>query len=373
MISIEPLFHKGSLCIALKGNYDRGGYKLITNLNGIRYSRTHGCFYLLYSEADLNLVKASLSEYGFKENGFDELLPSFFQKQDIVSDVIIPNEYDELLVKMRYSESTRENYNSQFKLFLSHIYPKNAENFTEQEVHEYMLHLVKKRKTSLSTQNMAINAIKFCLEHVKRGERRVYYIDRPRKEMKLPIVLSEEEVQRLFYNTKNIKHRCSLFILYSSGLRISELLNLKREDIDPDRKVIYVRGGKGRKDRVTLLSPLAYEFLIHYLDAYKPVTWLFESPTGSQYSARSVNNFINVIAKKAGILKRVSAHTLRHSFATHLLEHGTDLRYIQTLLGHENSKTTERYAQVTRRGFDQLISPLDRIAQKLILESNKGI
>ena len=186
-------------------------------------------------------------------------------------------------------------------------------------------------------------------------------------------VLSEEEIQKLLWATQNIKHRCIMFLLYSAGLRISELLNLKWEDVDEYRMIIYVRGGKGRKDRITLLSKLALDYLKHYIGLYEPTEWLFEGPGGEQYSSRSVNHSIHRYCKIAGIRKRVSAHTLRHSFATHLLERGTDLRYIQTLLGHESSLTTERYTHVTKRGFDKLISPLDYLNQGLILDSNKGI
>ena len=137
------------------------------------------------------------------------------------------------------------------------------------------------------------------------------------------------------------------------------MLNLRWDDIDVDRKVINVRGGKGNKDRITLLSTYALEFLIQYVDLYKPVNYLFEGPGGKRYSERSVGQIVKRSCKIAGIKKRVSAHTLRHSFATHLLESGTDIRYIQTLLGHASSKTTERYTHVTKRGFERLRSPLD--------------
>ena len=160
-------------------------------------------------------------------------------------------------------------------------------------------------------------------------------------------------------------------MLYGAGLRRSELLNLKPGDIDADRKMVHVRGGKGRKDRVTLFSVRAYGCIQEYLELIKPKEWLFEGPDGAQYSASSLNAIIKRSAARAGITKKVSAHTLRHSFATHLLEHGADLRYIQSLVGHESSKTTERYTQVTRKGFEGLVSPLDRIEKSSA--GNKGI
>ena len=152
---------------------------------------------------------------------------------------------------------------------------------------------------------------------------------------------------------------------------MSELLKLRPTDLDRDRRLIYVRGAKGKKDRVTLLSAVAINFIHDYIGHIKPKVWLFEDPDGGRYSSTSVNKIIKRSAEKAGIQKRVSAHTLRHSFATHLLEQGTDLRYIQALLGHESSKTTERYAQVTRKGFGNLVSPLDRIEADLV--ANKEI
>jgi site-specific recombinase XerD len=233
-----------------------------------------------------------------------------------------------------------------------------------------MLYLVNEKKVSPSTQNQAINAIKFYLEQVMEGERRVYYTERPRKEWKLPVVLSNDEVKTLFFHTDNVKHRAIMFLFYSSGLRMSELLHLKWTDLDPGRKSIYVRCGKGKKDRRTILSPLAYDYLMHYKGIYNTSEWVFEGVRGGRYTARSVNNMIKRNTRRAGIEKNISAHTLRHSFATHMLEGGADLRYIQALLGHESSKTTERYTHITQNGLDKLHSPLDML---MVAENGKGI
>jgi len=229
------------------------------------------------------------------------------------------------------------------------------------------------KKASISTQNQAINAIKFYLEHVQGGVRKVYYTERPRKESKLPTVLSEQEVKDLFHHTKNIKHKAILFLIYSAGLRMSEVLHLTWKDLDISRGVIHIRDGKGKKDRITILSTLAHNYLQHYQTIFKPMHWIFEGIPGQPYSARSINNIIKRSSRFAGIKKNISAHTLRHSFATHLLESGTDLRYIQTLLGHESSRTTERYTHVTKRGFEKLKSPLDNLLPMGTLETNKEI
>jgi integrase/recombinase XerD len=236
-----------------------------------------------------------------------------------------------------------------------------------------MLYLVNDRKASLSSQNQAINAIKFYLEKVMRQPRTCYYIDRPREEDKLPVVMSEQEIRLLFHHTINLKHKCLLYILYSAGLRISEVLHLKPTDIDADRSLIYIRGAKHNKDRITLLSKVAYQVTRQYLDVYKPQMWLFEGTGNRPYSQRSVNAIIKRNAAKAGITKNVSAHTLRHSFATHLLEQGTDLRYIQNLLGHESSRTTERYTHITNKGLNRITSPLDRLWNEKINEDDRKI
>ena len=173
------------------------------------------------------------------------------------------------------------------------------------------------------------------------------------------MVLSEEEVVRILKNVENLKHKAILMMIYSAGLRISECVNLKIKDIDSVRMQVRVEQAKGKKDRYTLLSTKALIVLRQYFTKYKPKLYLFEGQFGEQYSARSIQAVFQEAVKKAGILKRVTVHSLRHSFATHMLENGTNLRYIQSLLGHSNSKTTEVYTHITTKGFEQLKSPMD--------------
>jgi site-specific recombinase XerD len=217
------------------------------------------------------------------------------------------------------------------------------------------------RKVSTSYQNQAINAIKFYFEKVLGGKRATYSIDRPKKEKALPVVLSEEEIVRIFKNIENCKHKAILMVIYSAGLRISECVNLKIKDIDSNRMQLRIEQSKGKKDRYTLLSSKTLNFLRDYFKVYRPSVYLFEGQFGNQYSTRSIQTIFQETVKKAGITKRVTVHSLRHSFATHLLENGTNLRYIQSLLGHSSSKTTEIYTHITTKGFDQLKSPLDHL------------
>lgn len=372
MIILEPLYHKGMNCIAIKGKYSPKVLQRIREFAGVQYSSTHGCFYVGFSPAVLQRLRSALDSLDHVRDLCGQananLKPGSCGPHE---DIVIPDLYRDQLVLRRYSAATCSNYEAQFRNFLKFIYPKTCDEFTADDIHRYLRHIIEEKRVSHSTQNVAINSIKFFLEQVKNGERREYYIERPRKEFKLPTVLSQDEIMQLFSNTHYIKHKCMLMLLYSAGLRRSELLKLKLEDIDAGRKMIHVRGGKGNKDRITLFSSVAYRYLEEYLSQLKPKKWLFEGADGGPYSATSLHNIVKRSAARAGITKSVSAHTLRHSFATHLLEGGTDLRYIQNLLGHESSKTTERYTQVTRKGFENLLSPLDSIAHGR--EDNKNI
>ena len=202
---------------------------------------------------------------------------------------------------------------------------------------------------------MAINAIKFYYEMVLGMPNRFYSIERPRKESKLPKVLSKEEIISIINHTNNIKHKCIVSLLYSSGLRRNELLELKLQDIDSKRMVIRVEQAKGNKDRYTVLNKSVLDDLRKYFKIYKPKTYLFENPiSDNKYSSSSVLQIVVKSAKNAGIKERVTPHMLRHSFATHLLESGTDIRYIQLLLGHNSTKTTEIYTHVATNSFTDI-------------------
>jgi integrase/recombinase XerD len=179
--------------------------------------------------------------------------------------------------------------------------------------------------------------------------------------MKLPTVLSEEEVVKLFSCVSNIKHKTILMLAYSGGLRLGEIIRLKLKDIDRERMQIRVEQAKGKKDRYTKLSEKFLKIMDIYVKEYSPRDFLFEGATGEEYSERSVQNIIRIAVRKAGIKKKTTMHTLRHSFGTHMLENGVDLRYIQSMMGHASSKTTEIYTHITTKGFDKIKSPLDNL------------
>ena len=280
---------------------------------------------------------------------------------DIPNYKTCPDEMSKKLVELRYSVHTQRTYINAFEEFINFYHQIDISAIDDMKVVAFIRYLVTDRKVSTAYQNQSINAIKFYYEKVLGGNRKVYYIDRPRMEKTLPTVLSTEEVACLIKAVENLKHKTILMLTYSSGLRMSEVLNLKITDIDSQRKQIKIEQGKGKKDRFTLLSEKVLPLLREYYLKYKPQFYLFEGPDNKQYSTTSIHKILSVAVKKAGINKRVTLHTLRHSFATHLLEQGTDLRYIQSLLGHESSKTTEIYTHITTKGFDQIKSPLDNL------------
>ncbi len=270
-----------------------------------------------------------------------------------------PEAYIGKLRELRYSPQTEKTYVSLFEEFMNHFPIMDVDEIGEKEIIEFCQYLVVDRKVSASYQNQAINAIKFYYEKVLGGKRRFYGLNRPIQEKSLPVVLSEEEVKSILAATTNLKHRTILSVIYSAGLRISEAIDLKIDCIDSKRMQIRIVDGKGGKDRHTLLAKKLLPLLREYYRAYTPKLYLFEGQDEPKYTATSVRAILRVACKKAGITKKVTPHTLRHSFATHLLENGTDLRYIQMLLGHSSSKTTEIYTHLTTKGFDQIKSPFD--------------
>jgi len=270
----------------------------------------------------------------------------------------VPKAYFDKLKLKRYSLNTARSYIACFEKYMSFFNDAPPMNLTEADIRQFMHKLIQDGASG-SQQNQYINAIKFYYEVVMGMPKRFYALERPIKEKPLPTVCSREEIMKIISLATNIKHRCIISLLYSTGMRRSELLNLKIEDIDSKSWRIKIRKGKGKKDRYTLLSQRLLTDLRRYYLIYKPKEYLFEGAKGGMYSGSSIQKLINKLVKQAGIRKRVTAHTLRHSFATHLLENGTDIRYIQVLLGHGSLKTTEIYTLVATKHLQTIVNPLD--------------
>ena len=253
----------------------------------------------------------------------------------------------EKLMLKRYSPSTMKTYRQGLMLFFYAHREILPQEISEEQIRNYLLNGVKHKKWSEATQNSYVNAIKFYYEKVLGGERRVFDV-RAKAPEKLPGVFSQEEVKRLFEVIDNPKHKLILMLVYAGGLRVSELVNLRKDDILIDRMQLFIKGGKGKKDRYTVFSKKLLTQLNAYLKTYNPAYWLFEGQDYGQYSVRSVQAILRQAVTKSGVNPFATVHTLRHSFATHLLENGTDLRYIQQLLGHSSTKTTEIYTHITQ-------------------------
>jgi len=273
---------------------------------------------------------------------------------------VCPETYLQKLELKQYSINTAKTYIHLFEVFINYYKEKALNCIDENDIRAYMQLLVQQQK-SHSYINQMINSIKFYYEVVMEMPNRFYSVERPIKSEQLPKVISLEEVQSIIKNTNNIKHKCIVSLMYSAGLRRSELLNLKLEDIDSKRMVITVKHGKGNKDRLTILSPTVLKDLRKYYKEWQPKIYLFEGQKGGKYSAQSTLQIIKKAAKKAGIIKNITPHMLRHSFATHLLENGTDLRYIQVLLGHSSTRTTEIYTRVAINNIKTIKSPIEML------------
>lgn len=267
------------------------------------------------------------------------------------------------LILKNYSQNTINTYLHMFSRFLKYISPMPLHQVNILVIEKYHLQLVTDEGKSISFQNQSINAIKFYAEKVLKHPRTHYNLSRPKKAWVLPKVLSQEEVNSILEATGNVKHRAILSLIYSGGLRISECINLHLTDIDSSAMRIWVRNAKGKKDRITLLSPKVLKLLRNYYLIYRPKKWLFEGPGNKQYSASSIRSIFKRAKKKARVGAPATVHTLRHSFATHLLENGTNLRYIQQLLGHNSSKTTEIYTHVSSTNLTAITSPFDLLKE----------
>lgn len=371
-ITLKNLLIRGEKKIGIQFQPDKAIQALLKELPDIKWSNEYGMPYIQNNKTNIGLLFKRFKGVAWVNGSY------FFEKKTVSNrnepiDVewfrkrSLPQNYkacpDDYLIKLelkRYANNTAKTYIQCFEKFINAHLESDYMSINEQQIRTYLQKLIQAGHSN-SYVNQMINSIKFYYEIVKGMPNRFYSIERPRKLEALPKVISPEEVRAIILNTNNIKHKCIVSLLYSAGLRRCELLALKLEDIDSKRMVITVKNSKGGKDRLTLLSQGVLEDLRIYFKKWKPKKYLFEGENGGMYSTTSVLNILKNAAKKAKIVKNVSPHTLRHSFATHLLENGTDLRYIQSLLGHSSSKTTEIYTQVATNHLKNIKSPIEMI------------
>jgi site-specific recombinase XerD len=263
-----------------------------------------------------------------------------------------------VMEERRYSKSTIDTYLSMLKQFFAHHSNKCWNELNKDDVVTFNHAVFIQRNRSFSTQNQAINAIKlFYMVH--GGLIMPEKIERPRKSTRLPEVLTKEEFKSIFAKLRNTKHRALIGLIYGCGLRIGEAINLELKDIRPESNMLYVRQSKGRKDRPVPLSAGVYAVLDHYIKLYAPHVYVFEGVNGGKYSYSSSRQLFKRAVRSSGLRRHITLHTLRHSYATHLLQSGTDIRYIQEILGHNDPKTTMIYTRVTMRDLRDIKSPFD--------------
>jgi site-specific recombinase XerD len=382
-ITLQPLYHRGQENIALHFAYNPTLHTLLKVLPRIRWSRTHGCW---YGPLDKPFYTALAAAVKGQATLSTEVLKKYMQQRQLVAGTrtqvsakmagILQKEplsqenseayrrYQQLLHVKGYSLNTLKTYCHSFYLLLRVLGKVPVASLLPQHIHAYLLWLIQKKGYSETAVHTAVNAIKFYFEQVEKKDKTYYELPRPKKPQLLPNILAEGEVAALLQKIGNLKHKVLMMTAYSAGLRVSELVSLQVKDIDSARMVIHIRRGKGKKDRLVPLSKTLLHYLRAYYKMYRPETFLFEGEKGKSYSTRSAQKVLAMAKRATKIGKRGSIHMLRHSYATHLLEAGTDIRYIQAFLGHHNIKTTMRYTHVTMPKLENIQSPLDRLCLK---------
>lgn len=358
--------HRANAAVWVKFEHNTQLIHQLKNQYGARWSQSQKFWYIPKKQFNLHAFFEAFRKFGYIDyeglKGAKPVKKEWSEKREKIQEkVYLPKGYKELLNQKRYSDSTKKTYINYFADFVRHFKNKELARITREVINAYILELIEKRNISTSQQNQRINAIKFYYEKVIGNSKTFYDIERPGKGRHLPEVLSKEEVQSMLEKTQNLKHKCLIGLIYSCGLRRSEAINIKLEDIDSKRMVIRISNSKGNKDRYVQLAEGLLNLLREYYKVYKPVLWLFEGQKGGQYGAESILKVVKSAALKSGIKKRVYPHMLRHSYATHQLEQGVDLRFIQEWLGHGSIKTTQRYTHVMNKNFYNFKNPIDDI------------
>jgi len=400
-VLLKPLLHRGRQCIGIYYPPNDKLNQYIQKKAGASWSRTHKCWYLPNKKESYIKIKQAVQGTGILDTSalkqYLVLQKKKAPQQPVAVKSVVPPKkmpvalpppkspvwlseenagalhlFKQQLQLKAYSASTIRTYTNELQQFFYTIKHKPASQFTTTRLKDYLQYCYVTLKLSEATLHSRINALKFYYEQVLHKEKFFWEIPRPKKHDQLPKVLSEEEIGRMFNAIGNLKHKAILFTAYSAGLRVSEVINLKIRDVDSGRMQLLIEKSKGKKDRYVGLSILLLDVLRAYLQTCKPMPkkYVFENPlrAGEAYSVRSAQKIFEVAKEKAFVTKRVGIHSLRHSFATHLLEKGIDIRYIKDLLGHFSIKTTERYLHVKKETLINIPNVLDELNKTFTLE-----
>jgi len=370
---IEHIIHRDKPRVFLRFDNDAEAMALVRNELKAQWSATQRAWHIAYHEKVFESVCDLFFKYNVRVLKKNEYQADYIKPQHApIKNIIIQQEtphadslnkikdFESWMHSRRYSDNTIHTYVNAIKVFLSYYYKKKSEDITNEDLVEFNNRYIIANKLSASYQNQVVNAVKLFFRITLQKSINIDLIHRPKNPKLLPNVLSKEEVKAILNVQSNIKHKAMLSLIYSCGLRCGELLRLKLTDVDSKRGLLIIRQSKGRKDRIAPLSTKIVDMLREYYLAYKPSIYLFEGQRKeTMYDERSLQHVLKQALHKCGINKPVSLHWLRHSYATHLLENGTDLRYIQELLGHSSSRTTEIYTHVSNRELGKIKSPFD--------------
>lgn len=372
ILKVSDIQYKGQKRIKIDFPFDADLVTKVKQIPGSQWSRTLNAWHIPDTRESIILLE---KYFGVRMNGMTPDIgkpPVSSIYKSLKTEITcrkLPDEtirkidqFRKWMIHKRYGESTIKTYSETLTVLLRFILPKSPDEMQGQDMVDFVNKYIIPNKYSYAFQNQAVNSAKLFFKEIIRGKLDVESFRRPRREHKLPNVLSKEEVKAILQAPYNIKHRSMLSLIYACGLRRSELLNLTPADIDSKRHMLVIRNSKGKKDRMVPISDRIIGMLREYYKIYRPEVWLFEGQTeGEQYSEASLAKVLKNACEKVGIRKPVTLHWLRHSYATHLLENGTDLRYIQELLGHKSSKTTEIYTHVSEKSLQNITSPFDTL------------
>lgn len=363
-ITLDTFKHRGAQQIGIRFPFNYEVKEYIRQFKGVLWSATHTCFYVPYSAVTYNDLLTHLQAKNWHVN--TQALQTFKKEQD--TNAIYIKKYDKIvhrfgdwMAQKRYSDSTINTYTSCIKIFLRHYENKNLDEIVEKDIIRFNQDYILANSYSVTLQNQLINALKLFYKKYQNKHLDLENLERPKRSKVLPEVLSIKEVEHLLHATSNLKHKMLLSLIYSAGLRIGEALNITLTNVDSQRMLIHIMEAKGKKDRYVPLSPKLLLLLREYFKLYKPKVYLFEGQYGGKYTQSSSRSVLKNALRKTRITKRVTLHTLRHSYATHLLESGTDIRYIQELLGHNSPKTTMIYTHVSSQHIQNIESPFDKL------------
>lgn len=392
LVTVRHKFVSGNKIIVQKANekwlnalvpYDKKGWiEVMTNIPGRKWDaeekywvlpnvketywilkRHVGMAYLDFEfeiEADIpEIYRPSIKA---TRQNYKKVYPTFEKLNDIQQGEVL--KLVEKLTLERLSTWTIKSYRNNLAALFFFYKNEPPTEITKDQVSKYLLHLIRFKKITESTQNQIINSIKAYWERVLNREKEWIEIKRPKKPKKLPNVLSTEEVVDLIWASDNLKHKLALLLIYSAGLRKAELLNLLKRDINIKRRSIHVKSGKGKKDRYVVLAETVVPFLKDYLKQYRPARWLFEGRGGGKYSGSSLQRLFEKALEKSQVNPYATIHTLRHSYATHCIEQGHHIKQVQDALGHNSIKTTEVYLHISSDALNKLKSPLDNLKIK---------